>query len=201
MLARALIEIDDRRALQVAERLIVLAPEGHRGHLIAAIACNEMNRREEAERHARAAIEAAPWLPFAYGQLAQSLAGRRGRREEAMEAARDAIELEPDSIAGYFFAGNVELGYGNWDDAEHWYNRALQVDPNARVAKVNLALAKEAKGQLGKAFIDTRSLLRLDPSDAGARRILDETVYSTLIHLLWISVGLLVLVTWIRGLN
>ena len=80
LLASAYLEVDDEAALEAAERLLVVSPDGYRGHALASTACDNIGRKDDAERHAHAAIEAAPWLPLPYILLSNAIVGRTGRR-------------------------------------------------------------------------------------------------------------------------
>ena len=198
VLATAQLQLDKEQCLVTAQQLIAINPASYRGHLIASIALDDLGRKDDAERHAHAAIESSPWLQICYVVLVDTIAGRKGREREARAAAQRAIELEPDAPVGYMVAGNVELGYGNRPAAERWYKKALEIDPTYTPAQTNLALARQLGGDLNNAVLDVDSLLTLDPQDADARRVLDEVVYTTLIHLQWLVFGLAIIALFLR---
>lgn len=125
---------------------------------------------------------------------------RRGGRKEGLSAARTAIELGPDDPIGLIAAGDVELSSGRFRHAARRYEEALALDPNDRVAQLNLAQARKARGHLGSAFGEVDALLELDPQDEAARSILDEVVYTTLVHLTWVALVLLWIVGGVRGM-
>jgi tetratricopeptide (TPR) repeat protein len=196
----SLAQADEPRAsLETARRVLSLDPENLQGLLLCADACLELNRVNEAVEYARAAVEEAPWLAAAHASLAQSLGRRRGRQDEAVQAARRAIELDPEEPIGYIAAGNIEMARAEWKEAERWYRKALEVDPSDRTAQVNLVTAQESSGRISPAFSEAAALLRLDPRDQYALSVLHETVYTTLVHLLWVATLLLFVVAVVRA--
>jgi predicted Zn-dependent protease len=198
LLARAQTEVDPAAGLATAERLVALAPDTHRGHLLASYAARRLKRTKEAEAHARAAVERAPGLPDVHALLSQTLVDRRRKLREAMREAQVCVDLAPDSAVGYVTAGNVELARGRRGKAETWYRRALDVDPSSRPAQINIAITDRAAGRLNRAFGNVDALLQFDATDERARRALDDTVYATLLHFQWLALGIAVLVAVLR---
>lgn len=187
LLAQAQLELDPPRAVDTAGRLVAAAPDSHRGHLLASFALDRLGDQRGAVASARKAVELAPWLPVTHTQLAQALVGRRRSYGEARRAAARALELAPDDAAVYVTAGNVELGRGRSRRARRLYRRALELDPMLSAAHVNVALTDNVHGNLGSAFGGLQSVLALDPADEAARRVLDNVVYTALVHLLWVA--------------
>jgi predicted Zn-dependent protease len=190
---------DPRGALDTARRVLALEPDHLQALQLASAACLDLDDVGEAIRLAREAVAQAPWFSGSHALLAQAL-GRRARgRGEALEAARRAIELEPSDAVGYVAAGNVEMAHGRWMKAETWYRRGLEVEPHDSVARINLARAQESRGVLSPAFRGATSVLGIDPQDADALAALDEIVYTTVVHLLWVVVPLLWIVGYLRA--
>jgi tetratricopeptide (TPR) repeat protein len=198
-LAVAQLDLSSVDALETARKLIAVDPNGHRGHVIASIACNSLDEVSGAISHAEAAIAAAPYLPIGHALYATALSRKKGRRNAALKAAERAIELAPDDPVGYRAAGSVELHYGNWRRAQKRLETSLELDPMDRAAAMNLAVAREAGGNLSHAFADTRNLLSLDPRDADARDVLDGIAYTTLVHVAWVLLVLLWVSAVIKG--
>jgi tetratricopeptide (TPR) repeat protein len=200
LVALALAQSDDdpQASLATARQVLSLEPENIQGLLLCADACLDLNRVKEAIEYSRLAVAEAPWLAASHAALAQSL-GRRARRpKEAREAAKRAIELNPEESIGYIAAGNIEMARANWKKAERWYRKALEVDPSDRTAQINLVTAQESRGKISPAFSEAAALLRLDPRDRYALDVLHETVYTTLVHLLWVATALLLVVAIVR---
>ena len=199
-LAVAQLDVSATDALATSRRLIAVDPQGHRGHVVAAIACSSLDDVTGAISHAEAAVAAAPYLPLGHALYASALSRRKGKRKAALEAAERAIELAPDDPVGYRAAGAVELHNGNWRRAEKRFKIALVLDPTDRIAAMNLAVAREARGSLGHAFAETGNLLSLDPRDDHARDVLDDIVYTTLVHLAWVLTVVLWVTAAIKGI-
>ena len=70
----------------------------------------------------------------------------------------------------------------------------------ARASVAPLAVAREARGNVGHAFADAGHLLRLDPQDDDARDVLDEIAYTTLVHVAWVVLVLLWVAAAFKGL-
>jgi tetratricopeptide (TPR) repeat protein len=187
LLAQAQLEAEPAAAHGTALRLVSVLPESYRGHLLASIAASEAGDRKAAERHAREAVDRAPWEPVTHARLAEALVGRRHKLKEAMREAERTIELAPDSSLGYVTAGNVHLRRGKTRAAKQLYARALAVDPTSRAAQVNVGITNKVSGRLDQAFGDVDAILRFDPRDESARRLLDAVVYTTLVHLQWLA--------------
>lgn len=198
-LARVQLDVDAGAALAAAERLHAVAPENPNASLVAAWSSWRLGRKGAARRHAEEAVRLAPWSAAAHAALGQAEVGRRFRYRRAREAAERAVELAPESTVGYVTAGNVELGRGRWRRASRWYRRALDVDPDDATAQANLAIADRAGGRLGGAFDNALAVLRVDPADAHARAVLDDTIATTISHLLWIVLALCVVVGIVVG--
>jgi predicted Zn-dependent protease len=192
-------EGDPRGSRATAQRVLALEPDHLQALQLAAAACLDLDDVGEGIRLAREAVARAPWFSGSHALLAQAV-GRRARgRAEALQAAERAIEFEPNDPIGYVAAGNVEMAHGKWKKAETWYRRALEVEPHNAVARTNLARAQESRGALSPAFRGTTSVLAVDPQDADALEALEETVYTTVVHLLWAVVPLLWLVGALRA--
>jgi predicted Zn-dependent protease len=200
VLVRAQLDVDPKEAVKTAGRLVALEPWSSLAHRYCAIAHERAGNRKQAIHHAREAVEKAPEDPYAHGTLAAAIGGRKNKTTiEALQAAGRAINLAPDSTVGYFAAGRIELQAGEYDRAASWFERVLEIDPHDDAAQINLAIAHEASGKIAPALRGMDGLVRFDPTDAHARSILDGIVYTTLVHLLWIVLVLMYVVSTIRG--
>jgi tetratricopeptide (TPR) repeat protein len=193
-LARAQLLVDPGAALGSAQRLIALAPEDEDGYYFAALAHDELGNRQAAVESARAAMALAPDDPHVLMAFAITRSRRPRGHRESMRAANRAIEVAPESSAGYVAAGAVELHAGHWRRSAKWFERALEIDPHDAMAQINLAIAKQGAGNVAAALGGVDGMLRFDPSDRDAREVLDDVVYTTLVHLLWVVLVLLYVV-------
>jgi len=66
--------------------------------------------------------------------------------------------------------GNIYSLRGDMDKAIYYYKEALALDPDALSVHFNLAQAYQRSGRTGEAIGELEELLRLNPSDQGARR-------------------------------
>lgn len=199
VLARAQVQVDPAEGLASARRLIARDPEGSDGHYFAALAHDELGHRKDAVESARAALRLAPDDPYVLSTFAIIRSRRPRGRRESMRAAKRAIELAPDDSVGYAAAGAVELHAGHWRRSARWFQRALAIDPHDEMAAINLVIAKQGAGDVAAALGGTEALLRFDPTDKDARDTLDEVVYTTLVHLLWIVTVLVYVAAALRG--
>jgi tetratricopeptide (TPR) repeat protein len=193
------LDTDLKAALETAQRAMALDPDDVRPILHAAGAALDLNRVPEGVMYARRAVEEAPWLAAAHALLAFGLCRRKKTRGEARQAAQRAIELEPNLAVGYNAAGTVELAAGEWKAAADWYRKALEVEPHDTTAQANLVTAQEADGRLAPAFADAHALLTVDPRDEHGLEVLKETVYTTLVHMLWIAAVVFFAIAALRG--
>jgi tetratricopeptide (TPR) repeat protein len=200
LLAQAQLPEAPDSAAETAKQLVAVAPQSHRGYLLASIAAMKLGRRQEAVARARTAVELAPEEAMTHAQLAQAMAtGRLLRRRKAMRAAERAMELAPESHVPYVAAGNVELASGSARRAGKWYRKALELEPASGVARTNLAITDRRRGRLNAAYAGILERLEADPQDEFALRLLEGTLYRTLAHLQWIVLVLLFVVLEIKG--
>lgn len=201
VLAHAQLHVDPAGALRTAGVLTGLEPHDEDGHYLASLAHDELGHRKEAVESARRAMAIAPDDPHVLMAFAITRSRRPRGRREGMAAARRAIEIAPDDSAGYIAAGAVELHAGHWRRSAKWFQRALQIDPHDPMAQINLAIAKQGAGDVASALGGTEALLRFDPTDEEARETLDEVVYTTLVHLLWIVTVSVYVMAAVRGVG
>jgi tetratricopeptide (TPR) repeat protein len=198
-LATAELEFDPEAALETSQHLLGVQPDSYRGQYLAGSACYQLGKVKQGVEHARLAVEAAPSSPAAHALFAEAASRQSRGRKRAAQAAQRAIELAPQSTLGYVAAGNVELHQGYARVAAVWYEKALAIDPSDRAASVNLTASRQAQSALAGAFKGARGLLALDPRDAEARKVFDETVYTTVVHLMWVTAVALFVLGVLRG--
>ena len=199
VLARAQLLVDPAEALATAQLLIAREPESQDGYFFAAVAHDELGNRKAAVESARTAMAIAPDDPYVLMAFAITRSRRPWGRREGLRAAKRAIEVAPEDSAGYIAAGSVELHSGHWRRSAKWFERALEIDPHDQMAQINLAIAKQGAGNVAAALGGVDGLLRFDPNDKDARDVLDDVVYTTLVHLLWVVLVLLYVVQAVHG--
>jgi tetratricopeptide (TPR) repeat protein len=88
-----------------------------------------------------------------------------GRLEPARQAAEAAIKSSPTEPAAYIVSGRVSLGEGKPDDALKAGQKALSLLSNSARAKLLIADANAAKGEIDLAIESYQAAYGLDPSD------------------------------------
>ncbi len=90
------------------------------------------------EREFQRAIELNPKYPTAYHWYAELL-GALGRADESLAAALKAEELDPLSPAMPWMVGGAYMIQGDWQAAERYHLKALEIEPNLVGALVQYA--------------------------------------------------------------
>jgi tetratricopeptide (TPR) repeat protein len=88
-----------------------------------------------------------------------------GRLKPAREAAEAAIKSSPNEPAAYVVSGRVSLAEGKPDDALKAGQKALSLLTNSARAKLLIADAYAAKGEIDLAIESYQAAYGLDPSD------------------------------------
>jgi tetratricopeptide (TPR) repeat protein len=70
--------------------------------------------------------------------------------------------------------GNISAARGNFEEAEAYYERALQIDPEFAKAHNNLANVYAYRGKIEQAIAHYEKALELQPDLAEARKNLDS---------------------------
>jgi len=79
--------------------------------------------------------------------LLSNVESNQGSTDKALATAYKSIEANPKSVVPYFLAGMFEEHRGNWQNAEKFYQQALQVEPNYALAANNLAYGMMQHGE------------------------------------------------------
>ncbi len=127
-----------RRALAAAVRADPASLEAH--HHLGGLYSN-LGRFDLAGRHLDRALELDPGHPPSLSELCL-LRSREDRLEEARDACRAAAEAAPADAETHFRLGDV-LHFLQDPGAEAGYRRALELDPNHRMARFRLGLLLE----------------------------------------------------------
>lgn len=98
------------------------------------------------------------------------------RVDEAIEECKKAIEIDPTFGNPYNDIGAYLLERGDFEGAIPWLEQAKQAtryEPR-HFPFINLGRAYVHKGQLGRALVEFRAALELDPGNLVARRAIDD---------------------------
>ena len=72
---------------------------------------------------------------------------KQGQLEPATHEFEAAVKREPDHVPALVALGNLAFHSQSWDQAESFYRRALQTDPNHAAAANNLAMVYLTRGE------------------------------------------------------
>jgi hypothetical protein len=93
----------------------------------------------------------------------------RGRWDEAARQCAEALQREPANASAHSLLGDIYENRGRLEDAIHWYQLALDLNPASVADQAKLARAREVLEARQKAALGSR-LSALGPTKAGASR-------------------------------
>jgi serine/threonine-protein kinase len=108
------------------------------------------------------AVEQEPGYVLGYNLLTACLLPL-AKFEKAMKCAERAVRLDPLSIRANSSIGWVCYRMRRYDEAEHWYRTASELDPKAREPHYYLARLYLARGNYADALLHARQSLRPEP--------------------------------------
>jgi len=91
-----------------------------------------------------------------------------GRSAEALDASRIVLDLFPESAKGHNTHGAALLALDRLDEAGESFGRALELDPDHRNARHNLAETRRQQGRFVEAVRGYLGVLHIDPTFAPA---------------------------------
>jgi tetratricopeptide (TPR) repeat protein len=127
------------------------------------------NNFAEAEKELRDVISRRPDIAKAQRELANALIAQ-GKGDEAIECYKRVIELTPDNPAAHRDLAMAYRTLGRRKDAEKALDESFELDPER--AELVKALEHQRAGEFGKAEIICREILRKDPRNVNATRML-----------------------------
>jgi TolB-like protein/DNA-binding winged helix-turn-helix (wHTH) protein len=108
-----------------------------------------------------------PYLGLAYAYLPMALTSGMPSWEvvpKAKEAALRAVELDPGNSEGYVMLGLISFWYEwDWQAAEKYYQRALDLDPKSAAAHFAYAHLLSNSGRHERALAEIKVARELDP--------------------------------------
>ena len=142
-------------------------------HLEAARTLHEQGRREDAERHYRAALETHPEHPAISFPLGL-LCFETGRFEEAVYRFEKVLSVRPELTMALLGLGNALLALGRPGDALAAYEKLLTLEPNNPAAHFGTGSAMEQLGRLKDARRAFERAVTLAPKFPPYHRALAE---------------------------
>ncbi len=127
------------------------------------------NEYQKAEKELRDVISRWPNIPKAHRELANALIAQ-GRGDEAIASYKRVIELTPENPVAYRDLSMALNTLGRLDEAKQALEESFRLDPDRK--ELVKALEHHHAGELGKAENIYRDILRKDPTNVNATRLL-----------------------------
>jgi len=162
---------EDEGALEVLQRLAVIAPRDPETHVLLGLALLGLGRTDGAiEAYRRAlALEGLAAVDAAdiRARLAYALA-HAGRADEALAACERSIVENPSAYLGHFIRGWILGEAGRREEERREYLEAVQRERDDAELWERLAHSWERAGERARAQEAWREVARIDPSDTVA---------------------------------
>jgi tetratricopeptide (TPR) repeat protein len=127
------------------------------------------NKFAEAEKELRQVVARHPQIPKAQRELANALIAQ-GKGDEAIGCYKRVIELTPDNPAAHRDLAMAYKTLGRREEAEKALDESFELDPERR--ELVMAAQHQQDGEFGKAEAICRNILRRDPRNVNATRML-----------------------------
>ena len=127
------------------------------------------NRFAEAETELRQVVARHPQIPKAQRELANALIAQ-GKGDEAIQCYKRVIELTPDNPAAHRDLAMAYKTLGRKQEAEQALDESFELDPERK--ELVMAAQHQQEGEFGKAEAICRNILRRDPRNVNATRML-----------------------------
>ncbi len=174
-------------AVDVAQRLLVVAPSEPYAYRLAMLALLDVQWVDEAIGLAVRAVQLDPGN--AVNHLSVARAWAQSSRPEAparqLAAARQAVVLGPHSPDAHVQVGAAWAANGQPAAARAAYQEALRLDPQNAAALNNLAVLDLRAGRPGSAARYLADALAVDPQDGTALHNLDAVAVRVVRRLAW----------------
>lgn len=147
------------------QELVARDPTYGRAWESLALIARQEGRHGDAIRFADRAVDSDRSCARAYllRCLVRSVETGPGPAEAMRQDAHHAVELEPDSHAGYHYRGLANANLGRSEEALKDFDRALDLRPGSVPTRYNRALARAALGDLDGAMNDWTEVIQADP--------------------------------------
>ena len=96
-----------------------------------------------------------------------------------MNTSEAALALRPNAVAAYVNLGSALAGVGRAEEAVAYWQLALELNPEASLAHLNLAIDALNSGKLSIAELHAREAYRLDGQDPLCSAVLGEVLSLT----------------------
>lgn len=130
-----------------------------------ALVASNLDKLDDASRHAQRAIEVAPDFSLAWYALGQVWLRRR-ELPKAEDAAREAIRLAPDDADGFGLLAQVQVQRKQWSEALETADAGLSVDPEDDACTNLKAMALRGLGRKAESADALEGQLARTPEDS-----------------------------------
>ncbi len=165
-------------ALSAAQKGLAVAPTSYALHLRLGAVNLSAGHYDEAEKVFRQLVNAGDPLPLSYVGLAQVLL-RTGRAEEAAGELLAAQQKIGNSFLLSYFRALALDREGKPGEALAAYQKAVAQNPNSVEARLGVAKTELALNRVNEAIAQFREVLRLDPANVQAARLLSRAYRRT----------------------
>lgn len=153
-----------RRARQLADAALALAPDSPDAHEVMGDLLIDAAEPEAAETEFRRAL-AGENSAAIRTKLAEALR-LQGNFAEAVAELRQAVQLDPRSARAHNGLGLALRAQRNLAESTAAYQEAIRLDPDLIDAHNGLAVALANQGKLNDAVAEFREIIRVDPDSA-----------------------------------
>ncbi len=169
---------------QEGEKTILRAlderPENSRLRLALADYYSRNNEQDKALKQAKAAFQDAAGKndPLVQAQLAKQLL-TMGKQKEANELVEEIVRNSPKNYTAYLVAADTKFQQNDVSAAEHYYKKALELEPNNSSALAGYGFASLRQEKWTQAQESFKKLAIATPNNILGYRGLLQTYYAT----------------------
>jgi tetratricopeptide (TPR) repeat protein len=160
-------------AIAAAQSGLAANPKSYALHLRLGAVYLAAARYPDAEDVFRDLVAAGDPLPTGYVGLAQVLLRTGRANEAATELAVAERKLGPQFLLSYFRGLALDRA-GKPSEALDAFQSAVKLNPNSAQAHLNLGKTELALGRVHQSIAELQMVLRLDPANAQAKRLLSQ---------------------------
>ncbi len=125
----------DKEAMEALERLLDVFPDYALAHNDLGVLCYKMGDKVKTLEHYKKAADCEPDNVIFRKNLADFYYFEEGRTESAMEIYVGILGIDSKDVEVLMTMGHICVGLERTEDAEHFYNRVLEVEPWHRDAR------------------------------------------------------------------
>lgn len=163
---------DADRTAEMCNTALEKNPADGKMRVLLATAQVRQGQFEKAESNLRKVLKNFPDIPKANRELGNALLGQ-GKGDEAVAAFRRVVELTPENGVAHFDLSIALSKAGHEDEAQEALEQSFEFDPERRELLDAMKLQREKK--YNKAEVIYRDILRRDPTNVNATRLLGVT--------------------------